>query len=611
MTPYMGLRGRPLSQLIGVVSGMVFFLYGYDQGNMGGFLTIRSFLEQFKPIDPGADYSAPGTTLLHISQLEGFTVAIWNLGCLVAAVIAIFIGDRLGRKKMIGMGLVLLLVGQILQASSFQWAQFLVGRFVAGLGNGFNCATIPAWQAECTKAHRRGTVLMLTAGCCLAAGLSFAYWMDFAFAWLDPNDAAWRAPIGIQIIAIVAAGGILYFMPESPRWLILKGREHHALEVLAALNDQEPTAQEVRQEFLQIKDAVIEMIKGASKFTNVFKMGDYRDFHRVLLAVGLQFFQQIGGINFMTQYYAQMFNFQYQTVPWVARLLAGCAGTEFFLASFISVWVIDRFCGRRTLLMIGTFGMTISMITLSICLSINTRASLNAGIVFIFVFCTFFAIGWQGMSWLYQVEIVPLRIRGPANAISTSANWLANFIVVMISPPAFVNITWRTYLIFVATNTTILPIIYFFYPDTSNRCLEEVDVIFFAANSSKHPWLDVKQIAANEPLWYSGTDEDARYDYEQTEWHQRHVRFSDEVKDSEGDSTTLRNASDSEGTEKGLNGSDSSEMGLPLPAVVRGRSGSGSGNEARPVVSRGSDTARTREYENRNTRDAVLPHFLR
>lgn len=138
---------------------------------------------------------------------------------------------------------------------------------------------------------------MLTAGCCLAAGLSFAYWMDFAFAWLDPNDAAWRAPIGIQIIAIVAAGGILYFMPESPRWLILKGREHHALEVLAALNDQEPTAQEVRQEFLQIKDAVIEMIKGASKFTNVFKMGDYRDFHRVLLAVGLQFFQQIGGIN--------------------------------------------------------------------------------------------------------------------------------------------------------------------------------------------------------------------------------------------------------------------------------------------------------------------------
>ena len=99
-------------------------------------MTIRSFLEQFPPIDPGADYSAPGTTLLHIAQLEGFTVAIWNLGCLVAAIIAIFIGDRLGRKKMIYMGLALLLVGQILQVSSFQWAQFLVGRFVAGLGNG-------------------------------------------------------------------------------------------------------------------------------------------------------------------------------------------------------------------------------------------------------------------------------------------------------------------------------------------------------------------------------------------------------------------------------------------------------------------------------------------
>lgn len=308
-----------------------------------------------------------------------------------------------------------------------------------------------------------------------------------------------------------------------------------------------PDTYEIHQEFLQIKDAVVEMAKAS--FSNLFRMGDYRDFHRVFLAVLLQFFQQIGGINFMTQYYAAMFMNQYLWVGWKARALAAGAGTVFFLASFIAVWFIDRICGRRPLMLFGTAGMLVCMIILTIMLRINSRASLDVGTAFIFVFCMCWAIGWQGMSWLYQVEIVPLRIRGPANALSTGANWLANFVVVLIAPIAFTTSTWKSYLIFVATNAVILPTIYFFYPETSLRCLEEIDYIFHTANSSPRPWLDVKKISANEPLWY-GRDDEETYDYEASEWHQRHVRFSDEVKNSEGDATTLRNSSAGNGNAK-------------------------------------------------------------
>jgi hypothetical protein len=100
-------------------------------------------------------------------------------------------------------------------------------------------------------------------------------------------------PIALQLVLIIVAAWLVCYMPESPRWLILAGREDEALHVLSALNDKKENDRIIHQEFLQIKDAVMEMAKAS--FTNVFKMGDYRDGHRVILAVALQFFQQIGG----------------------------------------------------------------------------------------------------------------------------------------------------------------------------------------------------------------------------------------------------------------------------------------------------------------------------
>ncbi|PPJ51921.1 hypothetical protein CBER1_09362 [Cercospora berteroae] len=536
MQDFLGLRGQSLSHAIALVTGLIFFLYGYDQGLMGGFLTMPGFFRQFPRIDLADDPED-----LPKVRMISFTVAAWNLGCFLSAMIAVFIGDRVGRRKMVIIGLALLLIGEVMQCASFVWGQFLAGRLIAGIGNGFNCATMPAWQAECTKAHRRGTLLMISAGATTAAGMTMAYWVDFAFAWLEPSSAAWRVPIALQVGLIFLAAGIVAFMPESPRWLILQGREAQALKILGALNNTDSNTRDVHQEFLQIKDAVIEMA-GAS-FSNLFKSGDYRDCHRVILAVVLQFSSQLCGIVFMTQYYAAMFQQQYLWGDWEARLLAAGAGTAFFLASFIAVFCIDRICGRRALLMFGTSGMLFCMIILTIMLKIHTRPSLDAGTAFIWLFCCAWAIGWQGISWLYQVEIVPLRIRGPANALSTGANWLGNFTVVIVGPVAFATSTWKSYIIFIATNAAILPMIYFLYPETSMRCLEEVDYIFFTANSSPRPWLDVRKAAADLPLWYGAGDEETPYDYEASEWHQRHVRFSDEVEDSEGDVTTLGPAS--------------------------------------------------------------------
>lgn len=106
------------------------------------------------------------------------------------------------------------------------------------------------------------------------------------------------------------------------------------------------------------------------------------------------------------------------------------------------------------------------------------------------------------MSWMWAVELVPLSIRGPANAMATAANWLANFIVVIATPSLFGNERWKTYVIFAVFNFVFIPTIYFFYPETGGRSLEEVDLIFSAAPERGNAWLGVVKTAQEEPRWF-------------------------------------------------------------------------------------------------------------
>ena len=385
-------------------------------------MTVSTFRAQFPQIDT---IGFPESS--HTATIQGITVAAWNIGCFASAIIATFMGSLLGRKHTIMLGLVLMAIGKVIQASSYSYGQLVAGRFIAGFGNGFNTCSVPAWQAETTKAHRRGTMLMVSSGSCIALGLALAYWIDFAFAWV-PGSASWRVATAFQIVPALLAFCLIIFLPESPRWLILTGREQGALDVLSALSDLDPEDEDIRSEFLQIKDAILEMSRGG--FATAFSMGEYRYLHRTILAFCLQLMQQFTGINLVTQYFSLIFVTQTDYRPWLARLLGGCGATVLFLASFVAVVGIDRFWGRRSLAMFGSTGMGVSLIILTVMNYLDTSTTHIVMVVFLFVYVAFFAIGWQGMSWLWAVELTPLATRGPANALSTAGNWLANFVVV-------------------------------------------------------------------------------------------------------------------------------------------------------------------------------------
>lgn len=429
---------------------------------------------------------------------------------------------------------------KLFQTASYSLAQLIVGRVIGGVGNGMHTATIPMWQSECSPPHKRGMLVMVE-GLLITGGICMAYWINvsarnvlnsvshqilqFAFYWLDPSSrygepgelyqlqdypsrsAAWRIPIAWQILLCLPTF-ITIWMPESPRWLVLRGRKDEAREVIASLDEVPVDDPEIDLKIQEIEDSLEAAQHVGIK--DLFRQGKEKNFHRMTLGFVIQMFQQISGINLITYYAATLFETNIGLSALVSRIVAACNGTEYFLASFIAVWTIERF-GRRNLMLFGAAGMSASMAILAGTTSdaalkpnADGEATNNApayvAAVFLFVFNTFFAIGWLGMTWLYPAEITPLSIRAAANGISTASNWIFNFLVVLITPVAFDSIGYRTYIIFAVINAAMFVATYFIFPETAGRSLEEMSAIFEKA-SVVNPY-DVVLIEKRTPRRY-------------------------------------------------------------------------------------------------------------
>lgn len=265
----------------------------------------------------------------------------------------------------------------------------------------------------------------------ITGGICISYWIDFGFYYLDPSTVSWRFPIAFQIVFALTIVCLVMELPESPRWLILRGREDEAMNVLGALSGLPADDAFVLNEFKAIKDVVLEMEKGT--FADLFTMTEDRHFHRTVLAYVNQMFQQISGINLITYYAATIYQDYVHLSPFLSRLLAACNGTEYFLASWFAVFTIEKF-GRRPLMLFGSAGQSISMVILAV---VNYVATLNpsnqgpgiAATLFLFVFNSFFAVGWLGMVFLLVIVsptftdmsldlVVSCRNRSTANSCS-------------------------------------------------------------------------------------------------------------------------------------------------------------------------------------------------
>lgn len=297
-------------------------------------------------------------------------------------------------------------------------------------------------------------------------------------------------------------------LPESPRWLIKKGRIEESKAVFAALDGipvEDPYVQAQVNEVL----ATLEKEGGTKKALMLMvSQGPKKYFHRSMLAIWSQAMQQLSGTNLITYYATIIYENSIGLSPVNARIVAACQNTAYVAVACIAIFTIER-VGRRKLLLIGSIGQMSSMAVLCGTVWLSNKGDSGAGIAasfFIFFFNAFFGLGWLGIPWLYPAEIAPLEIRAPVNGLSTATDWALNFMVVMITPVAFNSIGVYTYVIFAAMNGMMFFVVYFLYPETANRSLEEIDDIFADSNPWT-PW-DVVSIARNLPIRHVTLDQD-------------------------------------------------------------------------------------------------------
>ncbi|EGP84340.1 uncharacterized protein MYCGRDRAFT_47207 [Zymoseptoria tritici IPO323] len=489
MQKYWGLRGsRVTNAALGLIVGPAYICYGYNQGVAGNVLTLPSFVEQFPALDI---INTTGAQQSHNSTVQGTVIALFVLGSALGALVCMKVGDMLGRRMTIFYATIIAIVGAILMASSTTLAQFIVARLVLGFGSGGHTATIPVWQSEIAGAEHRGAFVNAE-GIFLGVGIVLALLLDFAFFFITGSTVSWRFPFAFQLIFLIAVLGFVRTLPESPRWLVKKGRIEEAREVLAVLSDLPIEDESIEADIAIMKQSLAANDRKAGSLRNLFRMGEQRIFNRALSAVLGQLFQQMCGCSLTVAYATVIYEERLGFGAVKARGLAIAMQSLLIVGGTGTVVAVDRF-GRRPLMLLSATVMTICMAVLAGATSLpeNTSA-LYAATFFLFLYTPFFALGFLSLTNLYATEVAPLEFRAAIAGISTATSWMANFVVILVTPIGFENIGYRYWIVYAAINACIVPTVYFTFPESTSLTLEEMDEVF----SRSKGMLDPPKVAA-------------------------------------------------------------------------------------------------------------------
>ncbi|KAF4454546.1 sugar transporter stl1 [Fusarium albosuccineum] len=390
----MELQGQSLILTVSVLTSLGFMLIGYDNGLMGGLVNTSAFQDTF---------DSPNSDMI--------------VGCFFGAVFAAIWGEKLGRRRSVLVGCVVMIIGAVLQAASYTRAMMIVGRIVSGLGLGTVNSTIPVMQAEFSPKSSRGIYVCAQLST-LNFGIFLVYWIDYALS-SHQGSYAWRVPVILQCVPSLV---IIVSWPSFRKPLV-------------GTSEDDPEVQRLHSIITQT--VAYETSIGSGSWKDLLKEDSIKSRKRLLLACGIQSFQQLGGINAIIYYSSTLFQKSIGFDPRMSALMSGFLQTWFFVASFIPWFLIDRI-GRKPLLLSMISVMAAAMAVqagLIFQVENNTASAHAAGIgaaAMLFVFQGAFTVGSQATVWVYPSEILPLRLRQRGSSISTAANWIFNYAICQI-----------------------------------------------------------------------------------------------------------------------------------------------------------------------------------
>lgn len=432
-------------------------LFGLDVGVISGALQFLS-----------ADF------MLSTQQQE-LVVSILMIGATLGAIGCGKISSTFGRKKSLLLGASLFVIGSIGCALALDLWVLLVSRFLLGFAVGIASYTAPIYLSEIAPAKIRGSMISLYQ-LMITVGILAAFLSNTAFSF----SGNWRWMLGIITFPALALFLGVLILPESPRWLIGKGRSLDAKKILLALRGN---AQAAESEYLEIEEHAKNKQSGLLLFIK------NRNFKRsVFLGISLQIIQQITGITVIMYYAPKIFSLagfvSTQSQMWGTVAV----GLTNVLATLIAIFFVDRW-GRKPILYIGYLAMALSMCVIGFLFSLDAITSTEKYLLVLTltIFIISFAMSAGPLIWVLCSEIQPMAGRDFGVTCSTAANWIGNFLVgaTFLTFMETVGVS-TTFLLYGLLNLAGLVVVFLFVPETKNISLENIEKNLMKGEKLKH-----------------------------------------------------------------------------------------------------------------------------
>src|SRR5687768_1571909 len=450
------LQGKLNIAFVALTVALGGFLLGFDATVISG---VVPFIREY--------FSLSGTS----GDLKlGFAVSSLGWGAIAGNAIAGALSDRFGRRRVLLGTALLFVLSSLLAASASTFASFVAARIVGGIAVGNAILIAPVYIAEIAPAGKRGGLVSLNQ-LMIVIGISASFFSNYFL--LGVGEHNWRWMLGVQMVPALLYFTLLWFVPESPRWLLLKGRDQAALEVLAKVHGE----QQARESLQEIRHSL-----AAKVVSRGFRgLLDSRVRLVMTIALGLAFFQQITGINAIFYYLPTIFAQAGGGVDDAFRQ-AVMVGVVNVAMTFVAIWLIDKL-GRKPLLIVGIAGMALSLFAISWAFS---QESYSARLVLIAIigFVASFAISLGPVMWVLLSEIFPNEQRAAAISVAGFSNALVSASVTMIFPSALSALgSGGTFLAFGLFATAALLFVVLLVPETKGRTLEQLENDLMAAKA--------------------------------------------------------------------------------------------------------------------------------
>ena len=450
--------------LIAVLGGL---LFGYDTAVISG---AERGLQAF--FSGASDFT-------YTDFLHGFTSSSALIGCIIGSAISGLLAGRLGRKRSLfiaGICFFLSAAGSYYPeflffekgvATKSLWVAFNLYRVLGGIGVGMASAICPMYIAEVAPANKRGKLVSWNQFA-IIFGQLVVYFVNFLILQSHKNDPAviewtnqigWRLMFGSECVPAGLFTLLILFVPETPRYLVMSGREDKALEVLTRINGSSVAAQILSD----IKNTVVE------KKERLLAYG----FIVIFIGCMLSVFQQFVGINAVLYFAPRIFDSMGMGNPMTQTVLMGVVNITFTL---VAIFTVEKL-GRKPLLITGSLGMALGALGVALADAVPGMPGL-VGVVSVMVYSASFMFSWGPICWVLISEIFPNTIRGAAVAIAVAFQWISNFIVSSTFVPMY---TWSpafTYGLYCAMCLLAAFFVWRLVPETKGKTLEDMTALW-------------------------------------------------------------------------------------------------------------------------------------